>query len=79
MPQDDDRVEKTFEAHYELGDLGIVPRKNDRIMTNLEKKNKLKPTKELASLQKLTRKTVATQTIDYTKVIYLEIIFKAFV
>ena len=37
-------------------------------MTNLEKEIKLRPTKELGSLQKLTRKTVGTQTIDHTKV-----------
>jgi hypothetical protein len=39
-------------------------------MTNLEKEIKQKPTKELGSLQKLTRKTVGTQTIDHTKAYY---------
>jgi hypothetical protein len=72
VPNETDRVEKTFHAHYELGDLGIVPRKDEHIMTNFEKKQKLKPTKELNSLQKLTKKTVSTQTIDHVKVIFLE-------
>lgn len=67
VPNDDIRVEKSFQAHYELGDLGIVPRKTDHILTNLEKKIKTKPIKELGTLQKLLRRTVATQTIDYTK------------
>jgi hypothetical protein len=72
VPNETDRVEKTFHAHYELGDLGIVPRKDEHIMTNFEKKQKLKPTKELNNLQKLTKKTVSTQTIDHVKVKYLE-------
>ena len=67
MPDEEDRVERKFHAHYELGDLGIVPRQDEHIMTNYEKKLKLKPTKELNSLQKLTKKTVATQTIDHVK------------
>lgn len=67
MPNDDEKIEKSFQTHYELGDLGIVPRHTDHILTNLQKKIKSKTSKELGSLQKLTRRTVATQTIDYTK------------
>lgn len=52
----------------EKGDLGFVPKKTDHIYTNFEKMKFLHPQRELGNLQKLTKKSVATQTIDFTKV-----------
>jgi len=49
------------------GDLGIVPRSTAHIPTNLEKMNIIQPKKELAALKKVIRKTVGTQTLDFTK------------
>ncbi len=60
----------SFNPHYELGDLGIVPRKNEQILSNYEKIKLGHPQKELDSLKKLTRKTVGTQTIDFTRVCF---------
>ena len=61
-------LEGQYNPHYKMGDLGIVPRKEEHLLTNYEK-FKLKTTqKELGNIQKLTRKTVATQTIDFTRV-----------
>ena len=54
-----------------MGDLGIVPRKNEQILSNYEKMKLGHPQKELDSLKKLTRKTVGTQTIDFTRVFNL--------
>lgn len=59
--------DKLFQAHYALGDLGIVPRASAHIPNNLEKMTVLYPKKELASLKKVTKKTISTQTIDFTK------------
>lgn len=57
------------------GDLGIVPRETDHIFTNYEKMKILHPKKELNGLQKLIKKSVSTQTVDFTKVYLLNIIF----
>lgn len=48
--------------------MGIVPSSKAHIPTNLEKMTILNPKKELASLKKVTKKTVSTQTIDFAKV-----------
>ena len=47
--------------------MGIVPRASAHILNNLEKMTILHPKKELASLRKITKKTVSTQTIDFAK------------
>lgn len=56
-----------FNSHYRLGDLGIVPRNEEHLLTNFEKSKLNNPRKELGSIQKLIKKTVATQTIDFTR------------
>lgn len=61
-----------FNPHYELGDLGLVPRGDEYLMTNTDKMNFIQPQKELRALKKVTRKSVSTQTIDATKVKYLK-------
>lgn len=45
-----------------------MPRKSEHLYSNYEKMKFLNPKKELGILQKLTKKTVSTQTIDFTKV-----------
>ena len=61
-------MEGKFNPHYKMGDLGIVPRKEEHLLTNYEKLKLKNPQKELGNIQKLIRKTVATQTIDFTRV-----------
>ena len=56
-----------YKPHYQLGDLGVVPKQTEHLLTNVEK-SKLKNQTELRSLQKLTKRTIGTQTIDFTKV-----------
>lgn len=48
--------------------MGIVPRKEEHLLTNYEKLKLSGPQKELGTLQKVTRRTVSTQTIDFTRV-----------
>ncbi|CAF0843075.1 unnamed protein product [Brachionus calyciflorus] len=62
-----DFSENSFAPHYKIGDLGIVPRENDHIFTNYEKMKFIYPRKELNNLQKLIKKSVSTQTVDFTK------------
>lgn len=50
--------------------MGLVPKKTDHIYTNFEKMKYQYPQRELGNLQRLTKKSVATQTIDFTKVNY---------
>lgn len=52
--------------------MGIVPRESEHILTNYEKMKFIYPRKELNNLQKLIRKSVATQTVDFTKVLIKE-------
>ena len=60
-----------YKPHYQLGDLGVVPKQNEHLLTNVEK-SKMTVQKELRNLQKLTKRTIGTQTIDFTKVSRLE-------
>ena len=45
-----------------------MPKKDEKILTNIEKMRIKIPQKELATLQKVTKKSIATQTIDFMKV-----------
>jgi hypothetical protein len=55
------------------GDIGIVPRENEKILTNFEKMKTLNPQRELNNLQKVIKKSVSTQTIDFVKVTFIEL------
>lgn len=68
---------QTNTFHYQLGDLGLIPKKNEHIMTNIEKMKLHHPQKELGTLRKLTKKSVATQTIDFQKVDLLNFKFSS--
>ncbi len=57
-----------YRAHYELGDLGLVPKQNEHLLSNLEKSKLNSSMKERDQVQKVTKRTVATQTIDFTRV-----------
>lgn len=55
--------------------MGIVPQESEHIFTNYEKMKFIYPKKDLNKLQKLIRKSVATQTVDFTKVFFFQINF----
>lgn len=46
-----------------------MPRKEEHLLSNYEKFKLRNTQKELGNIQKLIRKTVSTQTIDFTRVI----------
>lgn len=48
------------------GDAGFVPRVTDKILTNQEKMKTAYPLRE-QGLQRVVKKTVSTQTIDFVK------------
>ena len=54
--------------HYQLGDLGLIPRPKHHIPTNFEKMKELSATTRLGSLKKVLTRSVATQTISSPKV-----------
>lgn len=56
-----------YRPHYELGDLGIVPKQNEHLLTNTEKIKLNNSRREINNVQKVTKRTVATQTIDFTR------------
>jgi hypothetical protein len=51
-----------------------VPRPKDKILSNYEKMNIINPQRELAQLSKVTKKSIATQTIDLVKVRAFEMV-----
>jgi hypothetical protein len=58
--------------------LGLVPRQADILFTNYEKNKLFGSQKQLGSIQKLTRKSVATQTLDLSRVIIKYILVSLF-
>lgn len=57
-------------AHYQLGDLGLIPRPKQHIPSNIEKMKELSATTRLGGLKKVLTKTVSTQTISSPKAMF---------
>lgn len=58
------------EPHYQLGDLGLIPRPKDNIPTNFEKMKELSATTRLGSLKKVLTRSVAVQTVSSAKAMF---------
>jgi len=56
--------------HYQLGDLGLIPRPAQHIPTNLEQMQELSATTRLGSLKKVLTKSVAIQTVSAPKAMF---------
>jgi len=57
-------------SHYQLGDLGLIPRPKQTIPTNFEKMKELSATTRLGGLKKVLTKSVQTQTISAPKAMF---------
>ena len=55
-------------AHYQLGDLGLVPRPNHYIQTSVDRTRELTATTRLGGLKKVLTRSVAIQTVSTPKV-----------
>lgn len=70
--------------HYQLGDLGLIPRPKQPIPSNFDKMKDLSATTRLGSLKKVLTRSVAIQTVSAPKVkvynifYYLSIYFGQF-
>ena len=62
------RVPHGTEPHYQLGDLGLIPRPKHTIPTNFEKMKELSQTTRLGALKKVLTKSVGVQTVSSPKV-----------
>ena len=60
--------------HYQLGDLGLIPRPKHHIASNTEKIQELSATTRLGTLKKILTKSVGIQTVSAPKVRYLSIL-----
>lgn len=56
-------------GRYQLGDLGLIPRPEQHIPTNLDKVRQIETTR-LGALKRVVNKSVATQTVSTAKVIF---------
>ena len=54
--------------HYQLGDLGLIPRPKEHIPTRYEQMKDLSTTTRLGTLKKVLTKSVAVQTVSTPKV-----------
>lgn len=54
--------------HYQLGDLGLIPRPKNHIPTSVDKMRVLSATTRLGGLRKVLTKSVAVQTVSAPKV-----------
>lgn len=54
--------------HYQLGDLGLIPRPVHHIPTNMEQMKELSATTRLGNLKKVLTRSVAVQTVSAPKV-----------
>ena len=54
--------------HYQLGDLGLIPRPTQHIASNFERMQELSATTRLGTLKKVLTKSVAVQTNSAPKV-----------
>ncbi len=54
--------------HYQLGDLGLIPRPSQPIPSNFDKMKELSTTTRLGSLKKVLTRSVAVQTVSAPKV-----------
>lgn len=57
-------------GRYQLGDLGLIPRPEQHIPTNLDKVRQIETTR-LGALKRVVNKSVATQTVSTAKVMFL--------
>jgi len=55
-------------AHYQLGDLGIIPKPDQYIPTYFEKMRDATAVQQLGSLKKVLTRSVGVQTISTQKV-----------
>lgn len=56
--------------HYQLGDLGLIPRPQHQIPTSLEKTKDLPEANRLGTLKRVLTKSIATQTISSPKAMF---------
>ena len=56
--------------HYQLGDLGLIPRPAQHIPSHIERVKELSTNQRLGSLKKVLTKSVAVQTVSTPKVRY---------
>ena len=54
--------------HYQLGDLGLIPRPKQHIPTSFEQMRVLSATTRLGNLKKVLTRSVAVQTVSAPKV-----------
>ena len=54
--------------HYKPGDVGLIPRPEQRIQTNIEKMHELSQTTRLGTLKKVLTRSIGVQTISSPKV-----------
>ncbi|XP_074654771.1 cilia- and flagella-associated protein 157-like [Tubulanus polymorphus] len=64
------RTPRGTEPHYQLGDLGLIPRPNDRIPTSIDKVQKSVAGQHLGSLKRVLTKSVAIQTVSSPKALF---------
>jgi hypothetical protein len=55
-------------AHYQLGDLGLIPRPKQPIPTSMDKMRVLSATTRLGGLRKVLCRSVGVQTVSAPKV-----------
>lgn len=54
--------------HYQLGDLGLIPRPKEHIPTHFEQMKDLSTTTRLGAIKKVLTRSVAVQTVSTPKV-----------
>ena len=54
--------------HYQLGDLGLIPRPEQRIPSHVEQMKELSTTTRLGTLKKVLTHSTGTQTVSTQKV-----------
>lgn len=60
----------TTAPHYQLGDLGLIPRPAQQIPTSLDKMKELSVTTRLGTLKKVLTRSVAVQTVSAPKAMF---------
>ena len=56
--------------HYQLGDLGLIPRPKQHIPTSFEQMRVLSATTRLGNLKKVLTRSVSTQTVSAPKALF---------
>jgi len=63
-------LQKPSTPHYQLGDLGLVPRPSHAIPTSMDKTKALSETTRLGSLRRVLTKSIGIQTVSAPKALF---------